>query len=90
MRVKGKACRSQVIEGTISATELLALVRETFAIPDHAEASFHVIDPGSLQGRLGMQVASGFMPANIVQVTDGAPVHFRITWSLPVGKDEQG
>jgi hypothetical protein len=89
MKVQGKTIRTQTIEGTITVTDLLALVRETFVIPDRAKATFHVIDSGSRHGTL-VQAQLGWQPSPVIQITDGTPVHFRIDWSLPDGPSEQG
>jgi hypothetical protein len=40
VKVSGKAFHTQRIEGTITETDLLALVRETFHIPEEAHAEF--------------------------------------------------
>lgn len=89
MKVKGSVKRTQTIEGTIAPNDLFGLIRETFSIPEGATVTFHVKDPGSHTGAL-VQAQLGWHPLAIVQVTDSNPILFRVDWSLPVGKDEQG
>jgi hypothetical protein len=85
MKVQGKVSRTQTIEGSISKAELLALVRETINIPAEAEARFYLPSQQSV-----MAQQQGVYAQVLSYVYDNEPLQFRITWSLPVGKDEQG
>jgi hypothetical protein len=92
MKVQGKVSRTQTIEGSISKAELLALVRETMNIPEGAVAVFSLINaegPGYFHQQI---VAGGVSPLanSSTFVTEQNPLRFHITWSLPVGKAEQG
>jgi hypothetical protein len=88
VKVQGTVKRTQTIEGSISKAELLALVRETMNIPEGASAVFYVNDyrpnPAQLMGQYGG------MASSTAHIDESAPLKFTITWSLPVGKDEQG
>ena len=86
MKVKGAVLYSQVVEGTISASDLLALVRETFQIPERAHARFYATD--NSYGGIGLVSAQQIPP--LIDVSDSSPLKFRITWELPVAKNEQG
>lgn len=87
MKVQGKVTRTQTIEGSISPTDLLALVRQTFDIPEGATATFHALDSQRMTGLLQSQIMAGCgIPAAVVQIDDSNPLRFRITWSLPLGE----
>lgn len=86
MKVQGNVTRKQTIEGTLSKEDLLSLVKANVAVPPEAEAQFFVYAPGEL--RYG--VAGQLSVSSAIYVDSNVPLRFRITWSLPVGKDEQG
>lgn len=90
MKVQGRVTRTQTIEGSISTADLLALVRQTFDIPDGATATFHALDSQRMTGLLQSQILNcgSILPSAIVQVDDTNPVRFRITWSLPLGEKQ--
>ena len=88
MKVQGKVTRTQTIEGSISPADLLALVRQTFEIPEGATATFHALDSGRMTGLLHAQIGCGHLPSAVVQVDDTNPLRFRITWSLPLGEKQ--
>lgn len=88
MKVQGKVQQTQRIEGNITPADLLALVRETFIIPEGAEATFHIIDTGLRPGLIQAQM--GWQASPVVQIGETNPVKFVITWSLPNGPSEQG
>ena len=91
MKVQGTVKRTQTIEGSISKAELLALVRETMNIPEGAQAVFSVVNAEG--GYFHHQIIAGGMSplaSSSTFVTEQNPLKFSITWSLPVGKDEQG
>lgn len=88
MKVKGAVLQSQVVEGTISASDLLALVRETFQIPERAHARFYATD--NSYGGMQLLAAQQRLVPPVIDVTDASPLKFRITWEVPVAKDEQG
>lgn len=87
MKVKGAVLQSQVIEGTISASDLLALVRETFSIPERAQARFYVTDTS--YGGMQVLVSQHLVPP-VIDVTNASPLKFRITWEVPSASNEQG
>lgn len=87
MKVKGGVTQTQVVEGSISKAELLALVRETVHIPAGAAVRFYATG----QCSYGLIVSSQQLgPAPTADVTDLSPLKFRITWEVPVAKNEQG
>jgi hypothetical protein len=88
MKVSGKTIRTQTIEGTITVTDLLALVRETFVIPERATAAFRILDNGTKTGLVAAQL--GCFTSPIIQIGEGNPIRFAITWSLPDVPSEQG
>lgn len=90
MKVQGKVSRTQTIEGSISPSDLLALVRQTFDIPEGATATFHALDSQRMTGLMQSQIINcgSIIPSAIVQVDDTNPVRFRITWSLPLGEKQ--
>lgn len=87
MKVAGNVTSKLSVEGTLSKEDLLALVKASLDIPKDAEAGFFVYAaspdviyrPGA---QLGVSAA--------VYIDTNTPLRFRITWSVPVGKDEQG
>lgn len=89
MKVHGGVTQTQVIEGSISKDELLALVRETIHIPEGAKARFYAESRVSY-GLLMNQHAQGISPGQLVDVTTDEPLHFKITWEVAVAKNEQG
>lgn len=90
MKVQGKVTRTQTIEGSISPADLLALIRQTFDVPEGATATFHALDSQRMTGLLQSQVivSSGCIPSAIVQIDETNPLRFRITWSLPLGEKQ--
>jgi hypothetical protein len=88
VKVKGAVQQTQVVEGIISASDLLALVRETFSIPERAHARFFATD-NSYGGQLMLASQQHAIPP-LIDVTDSSPLKFRITWEVPVAKNEQG
>jgi hypothetical protein len=81
VKVKGGVTQTQVVEGTISLTELLALVRETVHIPEHASARFYAqsaVEWGQCQ--LPQQ--------KTVDVSADHPLRFRITWESPLARKQ--
>ncbi len=80
MKVAGGIKQLQTVEGTIDPRELLALVRESIHIPDGATARFYV--RGNYGGYSLIQSSNlGEAPHDVTPVT---PLHFRITWEVPV------
>lgn len=88
MKVAGKVTRTQTIEGSISPADLLALVRQTFDIPEGATATFHALDSGRMTALLQSQIVHGCIAPAVVQVDETNPLRFRITWSLPLGEKQ--
>lgn len=89
--MKVAATRTQTVEGSITPADLLALVKETIHVPEGATATFHALDSGRMTGLMQQQISlASYGPSPVVQVDDSNPLRFRITWSLPFGKDEQG
>lgn len=85
MKVKGGVTQTQTVEGTISKDELLALVRDTFAIPDGAKARFYVHT--NFNYGLQMQISSGVSVApQLADITASEPLRFRITWDVDAQK----
>ena len=84
MKVRGGVTRTQVVEGSISAAELLALVRETVHIPEGATARFYTATH-HYQAQL---LAHGAVGTPLVDVTDSSPLKFRITWEVPVAEKQ--
>ncbi len=82
--MKAQCRRFQTIEGSISREELLALVRGTLNIPDHAIASFHL--QGSYSSQQLVNMGGGVLPDTKVYVTEDSPVRFRITWDTDAQK----
>jgi len=84
VKVKGGVTQTQTVEGTISKDELLALVRETFSIPDGALTRFYVSSPSNY----GIQLqASGMLcGSQLVDVTTDEPLRFRISWNVDAKK----
>lgn len=84
VKVKGGVTQTQVVEGSISRAELLALVRETFQIPVGATARFYAVTH-AFQAQL---LANGAIGTPLVDVTDEHPLKFRITWEVPVAQKQ--
>jgi hypothetical protein len=87
VKVKGGVTRTQSLKGTISKADLLALVRETFAIPDNAKACFYIIDNNACYSQ-AIMMGSSPMPSPLVDVTDTAPLHFIVDWELPDAREQ--
>lgn len=87
MKVQGGIKQLQTVEGTIDPRELLALVRESIHIPEGATARFYV--HGNYAGYALIQ-SSHIGGEALQDVTTTTPLHFRITWEVPVAKNEQG
>jgi hypothetical protein len=84
VKVQGGVTQTQVVEGSISKEELLALVRETIHIPEGAKVRFYAESRASY-GLLMNQHAQGISPVGqLVDVTTDEPLHFKITWEVPV------
>lgn len=91
MKIQGKVTKKQTIEGSITRADLLALVRQTFHIPDGAAATFYVTDTGRNQGLIQQAlICSSQLQSTFVPVDEAQPLRFTITWSLPVAPNEQG
>ena len=88
MKVKGGVTQTQVVEGSISEAELLALVRETIHIPEGAAARFYT-ENNMGYGLLMQQSAQGISPvAQRIDVSHNHPLKFRITWEVPVAEKQ--
>jgi len=86
VKVKGGVTQTQVVEGTISASDLLALVRETFSIPERAHARFYATD--NTYGGMQLLAAQQHLVPPLIDVTDASPLKFRITWEVPVAEKQ--
>jgi hypothetical protein len=84
MKAKGGVTQTQVVEGSISKAELLALVRDTFHIPEGATARFYTVTY-AYQAQL---LAHGAIGTPLVDVTDEHPLKFRITWEVPLAEKQ--
>jgi hypothetical protein len=82
VKVKGGVTQTQVVEGTISKDELLALVRETFSVPEGASARFYLHGPHNY----GIQMQVGAYAPQLVDLTRDEPLRFRITWDVDAHK----
>jgi hypothetical protein len=79
VKVQGSVTKTQSLKGTISKAELLALVRETFAIPGNAKARFYAhTDVASFT----LTQFPGCAPAH-TDITESSPLRFVIDWELP-------
>lgn len=81
MKVAGGIKQLQTVEGTIDPRELLALVRDSIHIPEGATARFYV--HGNYVGYTLIQ-SSNHVGEALHDVTTATPLHFRITWEVPV------
>jgi hypothetical protein len=89
VKIEGKVCRTETVEGSIPPAALLALVRQTFDIPEGATATFHALDSQRMTGLLQAQInVSGYMPSAVVQIDETNPLRFRVSWSLPLGEKQ--
>lgn len=69
MKVQGKV--KQTVEGTITTADLLALIRETFHIPEDATARFYTY---------AAHVHQQMLASPVVDVGDSNPLRFTIEW----------
>lgn len=82
MKLQVSVSRTKAIKGRITRSELLASVRESFAIPSNARARFYVQNDTQ-----SMIISSQqFMGAPATSdVTDSSPLHFSVEWEIEEG-----
>lgn len=66
MKVSSQLVQNQTLRGTISDTELLAALRQTFEIPESASFYFYV------QGRAGEEFS----------IDEDEPLRFTVSWTI--------